>query len=82
MDDHGQSPCIHLAVDDDQCGECLIGRHFPAGCEVSRRGAIGCRAYEPMGQPLPHFEALRILQRWRAMRAHYTQAANGISPGS
>jgi hypothetical protein len=74
MDDHGQAPCLHLQVDDDQHGECLIGRSFPAACQIQRSGAVGCAAYEPTCQ-LADWEALRIVARWRVMRAYYTAGA-------
>lgn len=68
----GQAACIHLQVDDDQHGQCMIGRHFPAGCEVLPSGAVGCACY--VGTCDPHslnWEQLRVQSRWRAMVAYY-----------
>jgi hypothetical protein len=39
---------------------------------VHRSGLVGCAAYEPSCQ-LADWEALRIVARWRAMRAYYAE---------
>lgn len=67
--DH-DAPCIHVQLDEDGHGECLIGRQFPAACQIRRSGRVGCAAYESMNRGVD-WELLRVIQRWRALCQHY-----------